>query len=229
MLEIKDVKIFGIEESMIASGYAMTTEPYDYSEEKALNLPKIQERVKRLSKAAKETGINCHTNWMTGAIVQFDVKYPQYWSPEFQRYHFAQIITSQSKMHKLLRMDLDKVCNRYVDKETIDIINNHIFNYNLISDDKSDRDFSTNPLIIELRDGTQITATSKEDALYSLFMCIVSNCPLGLELWMRVSTNYQQLATIYKQRKNHKLKEDWGAFCDFIRSLPYNELITGDL
>jgi hypothetical protein len=46
---------------------------------------------------------------------------------------------------------------------------------------------------------------------------------------MRCSTNYEQLATIYKQRKHHKLKEDWGAFCKFIEELPYaKELIICD-
>ncbi len=44
--------------------------------------------------------------------------------------------------------------------------------------------------------------------------------------FMRVSTNYLQLKTIYKQRKNHKLKEDWGAICSMIEGLPYSELIT---
>lgn len=61
---------------------------------------------------------------------------------------------------------------------------------------------------------------------YEDFMAMLSNCPQGLELFMRCSTNYEQLATIYRQRKNHRLKEDWGAFCDFIESLPYaKELI----
>ena len=50
---------------------------------------------------------------------------------------------------------------------------------------------------------------------------------MGTELFVRVSTNYEQLATIYKQRKNHKLKEDWGEFVKFVNSLPYSkELIT---
>lgn len=46
---------------------------------------------------------------------------------------------------------------------------------------------------------------------------------------MRVSTNYLQLKTIYKQRRNHKLKEDWGAICNMIEELPYPELIIGDI
>ena len=42
-----------------------------------------------------------------------------------------------------------------------------------------------------------------------------------------VMLNYQVLANIYPSRKNHKLQE-WHDFCDWIKSLPYSELITGE-
>jgi hypothetical protein len=68
-----------------------------------------------------------------------------------------------------------------------------------------------------------------ESPSYENFMYVLNNCPQGIELFMRCSTNYEQLATIYKQRHNHKLKEDWGAFCEMIENLPYaNELIICD-
>ena len=41
-----------------------------------------------------------------------------------------------------------------------------------------------------------------------------------------VMLNYEVLANIYKSRKNHKLDE-WYTFCDWIKTLPYSELITG--
>lgn len=41
-----------------------------------------------------------------------------------------------------------------------------------------------------------------------------------------VMLNYEVLANIYRQRKNHKLDE-WREFCKWIESLPYSELITG--
>lgn len=37
--------------------------------------------------------------------------------------------------------------------------------------------------------------------------------------------NYEVLAKIYKERKNHKLDE-WVTFCEWIEGLPYSELIT---
>ena len=42
-----------------------------------------------------------------------------------------------------------------------------------------------------------------------------------------VMLNYEVLANIYKSRRNHKLDE-WHTFCDWIESLPYLELITGE-
>ena len=68
------------------------------------------------------------------------------------------------------------------------------------------------------------------DKSYENFMKVVSNCPLGIELFMRCSTNYLQLKTIYHQRKHHKLVEDWqkGFIENFIKNLPYcNEFIIG--
>ena len=40
-----------------------------------------------------------------------------------------------------------------------------------------------------------------------------------------VMMNYEVLAGIYPNRKDHKLDE-WHEFCDWIASLPYSELIT---
>lgn len=42
-----------------------------------------------------------------------------------------------------------------------------------------------------------------------------------------VMLNYEVLANIYRQRKNHKLDE-WREFCEWIETLPYSELITGE-
>ena len=43
-----------------------------------------------------------------------------------------------------------------------------------------------------------------------------------------VMMNYEVLANIYKSRKGHKLNE-WVEFCKWIESLPYSELICGEV
>lgn len=45
---------------------------------------------------------------------------------------------------------------------------------------------------------------------------------------MSVSTNYLQLKTMYRQRKHHKLKEDWNAFCQMCEKLPMFLELIGD-
>jgi len=187
MLEIKNLKVYGLKESIIRSGFPMRTgEPVerDVSE-------KDTKRVTKLSSVASGTG---HDNALKGIIVQFDLKYPQYFTPQLQRYHFIDIISSQSKMHCLTRGKFS--CNKYVSRYIADELQRYIEVYN-------------------------------EVPCYENFMRCLSNCPMGLEMWMGISTNYLQLKTIYKQRKNHKLKEDWGTFCKMIEDLPHSEFITG--
>lgn len=209
MLEITNIKVYDLKESVIASGNAMRLEPVEYTDEE---FNKGIERMKKLVKASKTTGINCHDNALTGIRVSFDIKYPQYWSMEFQRYHFTDIVTSSSKMHRLLKMDIDKACNEYVTQETKNNLKAYIKDYN---DTVSLYEHSVN-------------MENARNAVYKAWMKVISNCPMGLELFMRVSTNYKQLQTIYHQRKNHKLKE-WHTFCKMIESLPnFRELILGE-
>lgn len=61
----------------------------------------------------------------------------------------------------------------------------------------------------------------KEDYLRLLY----SN-PSGFQLTARLTTNYRALKTVYSQRKNHRLPE-WREFCEWIKTLPNSELITG--
>ena len=202
MLEISNVKVYDLRESVIASGNAMRIEPVPYSDEE---FEKGLKRMKRLVHSSLSTNVHCHDNALTGIRVSFDVKYPQYWSLEFQRYHFADIVTSSSKMHRLCKMNIADACNKYVSNETIEQMEKLVDRYNYA-----------------------VEKGAEEGVIYENFMKMISNCPMGLELFERVSTNYKQLQTIYYQRKDHKLKEDWGAFCKMIEELPYfEELIKG--
>ena len=209
MTTISNVKVYDLEESVIAARNAMRLTPPEYTEEE---FNKSLERAVKLTDSGIKTGISCHSNYLVGIRVSFDITYPQYLTPEMQRYHFFDIVSSSSKMHRLCKMDLSKCCNKYVDPEIIRIEQKNIDAYNITMKNEPN-----NPDLWELW----------RDEAYRLFMEMVSNCPLGLELFMRVSTNYKQLQTIYFQRKNHKLKEDWGAICEMIENLPHSELIIG--
>lgn len=56
---------------------------------------------------------------------------------------------------------------------------------------------------------------------------LLYSSPAGLKLTARLTTNYQQLKTIYRQRKDHRLPE-WREFCDWVETLPRSEWVTGN-
>ena len=148
--------------------------------------------------------------------VSRSTSYPQYFTPELQRYHFLDIVASSSKMHKLMAMRIDECCNEYVDKERVEATQRDCDLYNHIVECHIEK------MEFGLRNGEVRVATTYDDCLYYARMIALSNCPLGLELFMRISTNYKQLQTIYWQRKNHRLREDWGNNREFIKVTSYS-------
>lgn len=189
-MKVSNVRVYDLKESVIACRNAMRLAPPEYTEEEfQASLP----RAIKLCEASKGP-VKCYANFRTGIRVSFDIEYPNYISPEMQRYHWFDIVTSSSKMHRIMQMDFSKCCNKWVTQQTIDQMKELIARYEV---DKTEDNF----------------------------MAVLSNCPQGVKLFMRVSTNYEQLRTIYLQRRYHKLPE-WRLFCEWIKTLPYaNELI----
>ncbi len=130
MLEIKNTEVHGIERAILASGNPMSIGEIDTTYKGAIEDRDFR-RSKKLGSAERGSG---HDNFLSGITVYFDVKYPLYWSPEFQRYHFFEIISSQSTMHRLTVMGKDEnfenMFNKYVDKRSIEIVKEYINEYN---------------------------------------------------------------------------------------------------
>ena len=60
------------------------------------------------------------------------------------------------------------------------------------------------------------------------YLKILYSNPAGFRLTARMTTNYRQLKTIYRQRRTHRLPE-WRTFCQWIETLPFaKEFITGN-
>lgn len=191
MVQIENCKVYDLFESVIACRNSMRTTPPEYTQEE------FEKSMQRAIKLAKTPSSYGEDNFLCGIRVAFDIKYPNYFTPELQRYHFLDIVSSSSKMHRLVKMDMNTCFNKYVTAETKEQMRELVENYN-------------------------------NDPCYEHFMLVISNCPLGVELFMRCTTNYRALKTIYNQRKHHRLREDWGSFCKFIEELPYaKELILG--
>lgn len=124
MKPITNIKIYDLPETLVASGYAMIE---GYSEEAVkgevaqilldhmddnLTENRHYKRAMKLTKAPLNSG---HPNFLSGIIVSMDVTFTNKVYVEWQRYHFQQIITSQSTMHRLSKFDLDEAFIEYVD------------------------------------------------------------------------------------------------------------------
>ena len=143
-----------------------------------------------------------HDNFLKGIIVQFDLKMTSKMSVELERYHFIDFVSSQSTMHKITQFDLDDAYIEYVDQRCIDVIKEKVEIYNKLEDKNSEE--------------------AKE-----LYLEILYSNPCGMQLTARMTTNYQQLKTMYYQRRTHRLPE-WKAFCTWIESLPHAEFIINE-
>ena len=204
---ISNVKIYGLYESMVASGYPILINPYtpkDFCEQidGIDNVDLIGEtttennNTKRAVNLASTNIGEGHDNFLNGVIVQFDLKFTVKAWTEAERYHFLDFVSSMSSMHRLTKMDYNKVFCSYVTENTKNEMKRLLAEYN------------NNPC-----EDTRLT--------------LLYNCPVGLQLTARMTTNYRQLKTIYRQRKNHALPE-WKAFCKWIETLPWSELIIAN-
>ena len=205
VIKVDNVRIYGIEESIIASGYPMQTETFNMNE---INLKdKDLKRAMHLGNAVAGSGHDCFAK---GITVQFDLQVSEYIWRQLDRYHFIDYVSSQSKMHRILKMDIDKACNKYVTETSINLLNYLIEEYNKIN---NDTDFK-----VKLRNGEVVT--NKED----VFNMIIANTPSGIMLTARMTTNYLQLKSIVNQRSNHKMQE-WRLLCDYFKTLPMFDMV----
>ena len=200
---ISKVCIYGFEESVAASKYPM-----------AVDLEKVTDKVTKTTNVLAKSEVGgAHDNFLNGIIVQFDLTFTNKAWVEAERYHFLDFVSSQSTMHRIARFDLDKAYIEYVDPRIVSIMKEKVNNYNYLQ-----------KVIEKNTDPERAQLLNDRSKLFYLQL-LYSN-PAGFRLTARMTTNYRQLKTIYKQRRTHRLPE-WQAFCDWIETLPYSEWLTG--
>lgn len=152
--------------------------------------------IKRAIALGSSKGGEGHDNYLKGILVHLDVTAPFYWWKEAQRYHWFDFVSSQSTMHMLLKFNIKDRCVADVDSRVYPILQDILDEYNALGDD----------------------ATADDKKL--VWRKLIATLPSGFCLTATMTTNYQQLKTMYYQRRNHKLKE-WHTFCDWCLTLPH--------
>ena len=159
-----------------------------------------------------------HRKFMRMITAYVDITAPLYWWKEFDTYKVGTVANSCSTMHKIHDKEF------YEEDFSFERLESGYEEFK--GDDAMHTAYcsmqNTIHALNRLRYMYNITKNKKYwDAMIQLL-------PTSYNQKRTVMLNYEVLANIYKSRKNHKLDE-WHTFCDWIESLEYSELITGQL
>ena len=154
---ITNFRVYDLEETLISSGYAMIEEYDEVHCLEQANLLKQEisndnrhyTRALKLLKAPLNSG---HCSFAKGIIVNMDLTFTNKAWIEFQRYHFADIITGMSTMHRISQFNLEEAFNEYTDPMIIDRLKELQQNYN---ETKSKEDYLK--LLYSTPSGLQMT------------------------------------------------------------------------
>lgn len=178
--------------------------------------------MQRLSNAGTE-----HRKYMRMMPVYVRITAPLYWWKEFDTYKVGTVANSCSTMHKIAEKEFtleDFSCE-------------HLFSKGAATrrdDNKRFEDESCGELGFDhlgaLLGVIKSLNFAREDYLNHKnkgdWWQLIQLLPSSYNQTRNVMLNYEVLANIYRQRKNHKLDE-WREVCKWIESLPYKELIKG--
>jgi hypothetical protein len=195
--------------------------------------PNDYDLMKRLCNA----GID-HRKFMRMITVYVDITAPLYWWKEFDTYKVGTVANSCSTMHKIHEKEF--TLEDFSFEHLLDGLDAHedgpIYCQFMPLDILSE-------VVIPILNKSRNKYLETKDKKYLWQM--IQILPSSYNQKRTVMMNYEVLANIYKSRKNHKLDEwsehscnttvakEWGksvylGFCDWITTLPYSELITGE-
>lgn len=178
--------------------------------------PNDYDLMKRLRNAGTD-----HRKFMRMITVYVDIIAPFYFWKEFSTYKVGTVANSCSTMHKIAAKEFtledfshEHLCTR----QSMDILKGTIDTLNFF------RGIYLHGGMAKDEDGN-LCGYGKNAT--QIWWQMIQLLPSSYNQRRTVMLNYEVLANIYKSRRNHKLDE-WHTFCDWIASLPYSEIITGE-
>lgn len=216
--------------------------PYDtdrISEEWDIGLDDLS-LMRRLGKGGSE-----HAKYRRAIVTWVDVTAPLYWWKEADTYKVGTVRLSASTMHKIHAKEftLDDFSHEHLitGKEPFDEDGNTCFHDcnldrgEMLGGDPEEfeGDYEGQTVFpIELLKDAIIPMLNECRYVYlktkdkRCWWQMIQLLPSNYNQEAVLVLNYETLAKMYRERKNHKLDE-WHGFCDWIKTLPYaKELIT---
>lgn len=171
--------------------------------------------MERLAAAGSE-----HAKYRRMLPVWVTITAPRYWWTEYDTYKVGTVANSCSTMHKIAAKEF--TAEDFSHEHLIDSLDG-------IWDIAAGDECRSAPLDILF---TVINALNVYREKYletkdnKYWWQMIQLLPQSYNQRRTLMLNYEVLATIYRQRKDHKLAE-WNTFCEWIETLPYAELIVG--
>ena len=181
------------------------------------------------------------SKWRRMVHVQMDITAPLYWWKEFDTYKVGTTSNSCSTMHKIQAKELildDFSCEHLItENEAHELEGNnpeYLEEACLIAAYRDDGTINVSDYMYPediLRTEIQMFNQCRDLYLQSkdkrYWWQMIQLLPSSYNQRRTIDLNYEVLASQYEQRKDHKLDE-WREYCDWIKTLPYSELITGE-
>ena len=165
-------------------------------------------------------------------VVTVDITAPLYWWKEFDTYKVGTVANSCSTMHKIQAKEF--TLEDFSHEHLIDGMESYDEDSDICFHDcnLAGTDFDYYEVrfprqlmemtIVLLNECREVFLRTKDKKAWWQMIQLL---PSSYNQRRTVMLNYEVLAGIYPKRKDHKLDE-WHDFCDWIKSLPYSEIIT---
>ena len=212
--------------------------------------PNDAELMMKLRKAGTD-----HRKFMRMIAVYVDITAPLYWWKEYDTYKVGTVANSCSTMHKIHEKEF--TLEDFSTEHLLGGLNHYDEREVPYLDFSPERDNSITyssagiftcciiPMLNLCREKyLQCETTLRSNATYGIdpeksisnikklqkqyWLQMIQLLPSSYNQKRTLMLNYEVLANIYHSRKNHKLDE-WKNFCKWIESLPYSEIITGEI
>lgn len=171
-----------------------------------------------------------HGKYLRMINVTMDITAPMYWWQEFDTYKVGTVRNSCSKMHKIHAKEftLDDFSHEHlieIQSHCCTERNWRNFYCDSIHHKCYFDGIDTLKFIIRVLNHYREQYLETKNKRY--WWQMIQLLPSSYNQRSTIQTNYAVLKNIYAYRYDHKLDE-WIDFCDWIKRLPYQELITGE-
>ena len=190
-----------------------------------------------------------HAKFLRMVVITCDITAPLYWWKEFDTYNVGTVANSCSTMHKIMEkpFEIDDFSHEHLADMSFGIdLMPEPGDHGVIVDASPFYDgsilYSPKGLLqltiralnqyrdtyLKIKEKPTKDISKKNECLKNIWWQVIQLLPSSYNQKRTVFLNYWVLVNIYHQRQHHKQDEWRVTFCDWIKSLPYSNLITGE-